>query len=104
MTRASLTLSLARAAGGLVPGSRPALADEHLLTAADMECRDTGGLRLGAEDLLDATGSGSPLQAVLADLRGRCAREGSIYIGSPVTTARDCGFHGANFAGILIDP
>ena len=96
MTRASLTLSLALAAGGLVPGSRPALADEHLLTAADVVDRDTlKDFVLGARDLLDATGSDEELQAVLADLRTERWREGSIYI---FITGYDgtSFFHGAN--------
>ena len=98
MTRASLTLSLALAlaAGGLCPGAHQALADGHLLAAADVVDRDTlKDFVLGARSLLDATGTDEELQAVLADLRTDRWREGSIYI---FITGYDgtSFFHGAN--------
>lgn len=98
MTRACTTLSLALAlaAGGLCAGARPALADDHLVTAAEVvDLESLKDFVLGAKGLVEAAGTEEELQAVLADLRTEQWREGSIYI---FITGLDgtSFFHGAN--------
>ena len=80
-TPLNLLLQLALVTAVLFSGAHKALADEHLVVAADVVDRETlKDFVLGAKSMLESVDNEETLNTVLAELRTEKWKHGSIYI------------------------